>query len=49
MAPNLVFLKFLRAPDLYLKKLADLGMTAIEHRRLQLEMGFNLIVAHRPG
>ena len=45
MAPNLVFLQFLRAPDLYLKKLAELGFSAIEHRRLALEMGFNLIVA----
>jgi SAM-dependent methyltransferase len=49
MAPNLVFLKFLRAPDIYLSKLAQLGFTAIEHRRIELEMGFNLIVARRPG
>jgi SAM-dependent methyltransferase len=48
MAPNLVFLKFLRAPDIYLKKLTELGFTAIEHRRIELEMGFNLIVARRP-
>jgi SAM-dependent methyltransferase len=48
MAPNLVFLKFLRPPDIYLKKLAELGFTAIEHRRIDLEMGFNLIVARRP-
>jgi SAM-dependent methyltransferase len=48
MAPNLVFLKFLRPPDIYLKKLAELGFTAIEHRRIELEMGFNLIVARRP-
>jgi SAM-dependent methyltransferase len=47
MAPNLVFLKFLRPPDIYLKKLAELGFTAIEHRRIDLEMGFNLIVARR--
>jgi SAM-dependent methyltransferase len=49
MAPNLVFLKFLRPPDLYLNKLARLGLTAIEHRRIELEMGFNLIMARRPG
>jgi len=49
MAPNLVFLKFLRAPDLYLKKLAQLGFTAIELSRIDLEMGFNLIVARGPG
>jgi SAM-dependent methyltransferase len=49
MAPNLVFLKFLRPPDLYLNKLAQLGLTGIEHRRIELEMGFNLIVARRPG
>jgi SAM-dependent methyltransferase len=47
MAPNLVFLKFLRPPDLYLRKLAQLGFTVIEHRRLMLEMEFNLIVARR--
>ncbi|HLH94459.1 MAG TPA: methyltransferase [Xanthobacteraceae bacterium] len=47
MAPNLVFLKFLRPPDLYLKKLSQLGFTLIEHRRLMLEMEFNLIVARR--
>jgi SAM-dependent methyltransferase len=49
MAPNLVFLKFLRPPDLYLKKLAELGFTGIELCRIELEMGFNLIVARRPG
>ncbi len=49
MAPNLVFLKFLRPPDIYLKKLAELGFTAIEHRRIELEMGFNLIEARRPA
>jgi SAM-dependent methyltransferase len=48
MAPNLVFLKFLRPPDLYVKKLAELGFSVIEHRRLMLEMEFNLIVARRP-
>jgi SAM-dependent methyltransferase len=47
MAPNLVFLKFLRPPDLYVKKLAQLGFTVIQHRRIMLEMGFNLIVASR--
>jgi SAM-dependent methyltransferase len=49
MAPNLVFLKFLRPPDIYLRKLAQLGFTAIAHRRIELEMGFNLIEARRPA
>jgi hypothetical protein len=49
MAPNLVFLQFLRPPDLYLRKLAQLGLTVIEHRCVALEMGFHLIVARRPG
>lgn len=47
MAPNLVFLKFLRPPDLYLRKLAQLGFTVLEHRKLRLEMEFTLIVARR--
>jgi SAM-dependent methyltransferase len=49
MAPNLVFLKFLRPPDIYLNKLAQLGFTAIAHRRIELEMGFYLIEARRPA
>lgn len=49
MAPDLVFLHFLRPPDLYLKKLAALGFAAIEHRRIELDIGFHLIVAHRPA
>ena len=49
MAPNLVFLKFLRPPELYLKTLAELGFRAIECRRIELEMGFHLIVAERPA
>jgi SAM-dependent methyltransferase len=49
MAPNLVFLQFLRSPDLYLRKLAQLGLTQITHRRIALEMEFHLIVARRPG
>jgi SAM-dependent methyltransferase len=49
MAPNLVFLQFLRSPDLYLRKLAELGLTQIEHQRIALEMEFSLIVARRPG
>jgi SAM-dependent methyltransferase len=49
MAPNLVFLQFLRSPDLYLRKLAQLGLTQIAHQRVALEMEFHLIVARRPG
>jgi SAM-dependent methyltransferase len=48
MAPDLVFLHFLRPADLYLRKLAQLGFVSIEHRRLELDMGFHLIVARRP-
>jgi hypothetical protein len=48
MAPNLVFLKFLRPPDLYLRKLERMGFTSLQYRRLELEMGFHLIVASRP-
>jgi SAM-dependent methyltransferase len=49
MMPNLVFLKFLRPPDLYLKRLAALGLAPIEHRSVDLEMAFHLIAARRPG
>jgi SAM-dependent methyltransferase len=49
MAPDLVFLHFLRPADLYLRKLAELGFAAIEHRRIELDTGFHLIVAHRPA
>jgi SAM-dependent methyltransferase len=49
MASNLVFLHFLRPADLYLNKLKELGFGSIEHRRIELEMGFHFIVARRPA
>jgi SAM-dependent methyltransferase len=49
MAPDLVFLHFLRPADLYLRKLAALGFASIEHRRVELDIAFHLIVAHRPA
>ena len=49
MAPDLVFLHFLRPADLYLKKLSQLGFEDIEYRRIELDIGFHLIVARRPS
>jgi SAM-dependent methyltransferase len=49
MAPDLVFLHFLRPADIYLKKLEELGFVSIEHRRIELDMGFHLIIARRPA
>jgi SAM-dependent methyltransferase len=48
MAPDLVFLHFLRPADLYLRRLAQLGFEAIEYRCVELDMGFHLITARRP-
>jgi SAM-dependent methyltransferase len=48
MAPDLVFLHFLRPADLYLKKLAELGFVSIEYRRIELDISFHLVVARRP-
>jgi SAM-dependent methyltransferase len=48
MAPDLVFLHFFRPADLYLSKLKTLGFVSIDYRRIQLDIGFHLIVAHRP-
>jgi SAM-dependent methyltransferase len=48
MAPDLVFLHFLRLADLYLRKLKQLGFVSIEYQRVELDMGFHLIVARRP-
>jgi SAM-dependent methyltransferase len=48
MTPDLAFLHFLRPADLYLKKLAELGFDAIEHRSIALDVGFHLITARRP-
>lgn len=49
MAPDLVFLHFLRSADLYLKTLAGLGYVDAELRRVDLETSFHLIVARRPA
>ena len=49
MAPDLVFLHFLRPADLYLKRLARLGFEDIQYQRIELDMGFHLIVARRPA
>lgn len=49
MAPDLVFLHFLKPADLYLKTLAELGFVDVEYRRVELETGFHLIVALRPA
>ena len=48
MAPDLVFLHFLRPAEIYLSALEELGFAAIERRRVALEVGFHLIVARRP-
>jgi SAM-dependent methyltransferase len=47
MAPDLVFLHFLRPADLYLKTLAELGFVDATYQRIVLEVGFHLIVARR--
>ena len=49
MAPDLVFLHFLRPAALYLKTLTRLGFDAIEHRQIELDIGFHLITARRPA
>ena len=49
MASNLAFLQFLRSAGLYLGTLEKLGFEAIEHRRIELEMGFHFITARRPA
>ena len=49
MAPDLVFLHFLRPAALYLSTLARLGFEAIEHRQIELDIGFHLISARRPA
>jgi SAM-dependent methyltransferase len=49
MAPDLVFLHFLRPADLYLRKLKQLGFEPIEHRQIELDVTFHLTVARRPG
>ncbi|HEX4410175.1 MAG TPA: methyltransferase [Xanthobacteraceae bacterium] len=49
MASDLVFLHFLRPADLYLKKLTQLGFVSIQYRRVELDIGFHLIVARCPA
>jgi SAM-dependent methyltransferase len=47
LAPDLVFLHFLRPAALYLDTLAELGFVDLDCRRIALEVEFNLIVARR--
>jgi len=49
MAPDLVFLHFLRSATFYLRKLTQLGFVSIEHRQVELDMQFHHIVARRPA
>ena len=49
MAPDLVFLHYLRPEGLYLQTLEGLGFEIVTHRRLELDLGFHLIVARRPA
>ncbi len=49
MVPDLVFLHFLRPAALYLSTLARLGFEVIEHRQIELDIGFHLISARRPA
>lgn len=49
MVPNLVFLHFLREPDLYERNLARLGFRDIARRVIQLETAFFLVTARKPG
>jgi SAM-dependent methyltransferase len=48
LAPDLVFLHFLRPAALYLETLAQLGFVDVERRSVALEVDFHLIVARRP-
>jgi SAM-dependent methyltransferase len=48
MAPDLVFLHFLRPAALYVDKLRAIGFVDVEHRRLELDIGFHLVTARRP-
>ena len=49
MAPDLVFLHYLRPEGLYLQTLEGLGFELVIHRRLELDLGFHLVVARRPA
>jgi SAM-dependent methyltransferase len=48
MVPDLVFLHFLRPPELYLKTLERLGFHAVTYGRVALDIDFHLIIAQRP-
>jgi hypothetical protein len=48
MASDLVFFHFLRSAALYLNKIEELGLTLLEHSRVDLDVGFQFIVARRP-
>jgi SAM-dependent methyltransferase len=48
LAPDLVFLHFLRPAEVYIKTLGQLGFVDIQYRRIELEVGFHLIVARNP-
>ncbi len=49
MAPDLVFLHFLRPADLYLSTLSELGFVDLEYCRIELEIGFHRVIARRPA
>ena len=48
LAPDLAFLHFLRPAEVYIKALGELGFVDIQYRRIELEVGFHLIVARNP-
>jgi SAM-dependent methyltransferase len=48
MAADLVFLHFLRPANLYLRKLEQLGLVLLDHRLIELDIGFHFILAQRP-
>jgi ubiquinone/menaquinone biosynthesis C-methylase UbiE len=49
MIPFLLFFGAFRSPSLYEEQLQALGFTAIETRRVDLEMPFHLIIARKSG
>ena len=48
MIPNLLFLYYLRSPDAYVAQMTASGLTAVEVRRIDLEMRFHLVTARKP-
>jgi hypothetical protein len=48
MAPDLVFLHFLRPADLYIRTLERVGFRSVTYQRIELDVAFHLIVAQRP-